>query len=430
MLSRILRICWLLLLFTVSDGFANDGFANLYTKVSNSGQALPMTAILGDGPNDWACTRDNRTGLTWEVKRSSGLRAASHNYTWRSGSTGNAGNTASCSNTLAPATCNTEALINRYNQIGLCGSSNWRLPGGSYAVGSAAGSPNGELAVFYQNLFATDGVSPGFWFPNTRLFWHWTGTLDTFNFGRLWLVNFGTAQVFSNFWDFAFPALLVTPDQPDAPAPPDEDFIFQSRFEDPVVAENFDDLDAAGNRGWLVAQRSAPEGSLDWFTGNPEVFGAHQGAPSSYVGGNFNSTTTGGTISLWLLSPLVEFRPGSIVSFYTRAIAPTSFPDRLEIRVCSGDPCNLIPLTATATGDFNQLLGSINPNLGGAYDPDGVSGYPGTWTQFEFGQEDGIPQSGNGRIAFRYFVTDAGPGGSNSNYIGIDTVLIKATSAE
>jgi len=40
----------------------------------------------------------------------------------------------------------------------------------------------------------------------------------------------------------------------------------------------------------------------------------------------------------------------------------------------------------------------------------------------------GIPASGSGRIAFRYFVTDAGTSGDNSDYIGIDTVSIQASS--
>ncbi|MCH8477476.1 MAG: DUF1566 domain-containing protein [Wenzhouxiangella sp.] len=425
MIRHAFVICALLLGF-----LATHAPAQLYTKVSNSGQALPDNASLGDGPNDWACTRDKRTGLMWEVKRTSGLRAASHNYTWRSGNTGNIGNTTSCSNTLAPATCNTEALVNRYNQIGLCGSSNWRLPGGAYNVGSPAASPNGELAVFYQNLFATDGVSPGFWFPNTRLFWHWTSTLDTFNFGRVWLVNFDTAQVFSNFWDFAYPALLVTPDGPDEPAPPEEDEIFHDRFEEPVLTENFDDLNAAGDRGWMVAQRSDPEGPDGWFIGIPAAFPAHQGAADSYIAAGFGSTSDGGTISLWLLTPLVEFRAGSSLSFYTRTLSPTVFPDRLEIRACTSSPCLSIPLDAMATGDFQALLGTINPGLNTDNDPTGVQGYPGEWTQFNFGAEDGVPQSGTGRLAFRYFVPDGGSTGANGFYIGIDTVFVAATPAD
>jgi len=50
-----------------------------YTKIANNGAALAAGAALGANPTDWACTRDNRAGLTWEVKTASGLRAI-YNY--------------------------------------------------------------------------------------------------------------------------------------------------------------------------------------------------------------------------------------------------------------------------------------------------------------------------------------------------------------
>ena len=40
-----------------------------YTKISNSGLPLGAGAALGSGAGDWGCTRDNVTGLIWEVKR-------------------------------------------------------------------------------------------------------------------------------------------------------------------------------------------------------------------------------------------------------------------------------------------------------------------------------------------------------------------------
>jgi hypothetical protein len=51
------------------------------TKVANSGSVLPESAVLGSAPGEWACTRDNVTGLIWEVKTTSGLRNQSHSYT-------------------------------------------------------------------------------------------------------------------------------------------------------------------------------------------------------------------------------------------------------------------------------------------------------------------------------------------------------------
>jgi len=59
-------------------------------------------------------------------------------------------------------------------------------------------------------------------------------------------------------------------------------------------------------------------------------------------------------------------------------------------------------------------------------DPTGANGYPGTWAQFTLTNAGGLPSSGQGRIAFRYFVEDGGPSGANSSYIGIDTVSITA----
>ena len=52
------------------------------TKVANNGSDLEASATLGLNATDWACTRDNVTGLLWEVKTTSGLRSQDHYYTW------------------------------------------------------------------------------------------------------------------------------------------------------------------------------------------------------------------------------------------------------------------------------------------------------------------------------------------------------------
>ena len=43
-----------------------------YSKISPTGAVLANTAVLGSGVNNWACTKDNVTGLIWEVKTSDG----------------------------------------------------------------------------------------------------------------------------------------------------------------------------------------------------------------------------------------------------------------------------------------------------------------------------------------------------------------------
>ena len=111
-----------------------------YSKIANDGSELPASATLGSSPGDWACTRDNITGLIWEIKTSDGgLRDQSHNYTWydeddsRNGGDGNEGASGSdtCSGTLPSGLCNTAAYISAVNALGgsgLCGGSDWRLP--------------------------------------------------------------------------------------------------------------------------------------------------------------------------------------------------------------------------------------------------------------------------------------------------------------
>lgn len=108
-----------------------------FTKISNDGRDLPSNALRGNGPSQWACTRDNATGLTWEVKMDgdADLRSRRQHFTWydpdgsRNG--GNAGSRritthSSCNGLLNE--CNSMAYLDRLNQIGLCGHRDWRLP--------------------------------------------------------------------------------------------------------------------------------------------------------------------------------------------------------------------------------------------------------------------------------------------------------------
>jgi hypothetical protein len=110
---------------------ATDGTTNGfdYSKISNSGSVLPETAVLGAGPNDWACTHDNHTGLTWEVKTSSGLRSQNSSYTWYLTSSVDGNNGLSNGGTCAIAgRCDSEKYVTDVNRVGLCGFSDWRIP--------------------------------------------------------------------------------------------------------------------------------------------------------------------------------------------------------------------------------------------------------------------------------------------------------------
>ena len=104
-----------------------------YTKVANNGTDLNALAVLGSNPTDWACTRDNVTGLTWEVKvnNAAHLRHRLWNYSWRNTDpTTNGGDpgVADGGVCLSAGRCDTQAFVQDVNAAGLCGTNDWRLP--------------------------------------------------------------------------------------------------------------------------------------------------------------------------------------------------------------------------------------------------------------------------------------------------------------
>ena len=96
--------------------------------------------------------------------------------------------------------------------------------------------------------------------------------------------------------------------------------------------EGFDSVLPAG---WTAKNNSVPLGSTTWFQGNATVFTSHTGAPNSYAGANFNNTAGAGEISNWLITPTLSFNNGDTLSFWTRSVDGSFFPDRLEVRFSS-----------------------------------------------------------------------------------------------
>lgn len=104
-----------------------------FTKLDPFGDELPDTA------NDFACVRDNVTGLIWELKEpviapppASTLRAANNRYSFVNSDTGNGGEsgTAAAALTSCPSTadCGLGAYLEEVNASVYCGGANWRLP--------------------------------------------------------------------------------------------------------------------------------------------------------------------------------------------------------------------------------------------------------------------------------------------------------------
>jgi len=177
--------------------------------------------------------------------------------------------------------------------------------------------------------------------------------------------------------------------------------------------EGFEDLTLLTD--WYIRNNS-PQPNTNWGGGSTNVFNAQAGTAASYLSVNFNSTSssTGVTLSNWLFTPTRTYNNGDVISFYTKKAPGTPvYPDRLEVRMSTAGNGMDVGTTETSVGTFTTLLLTINPTLT-------TIGYPTDWTQYTI-TISGLAGPTNGRVALRYFVTNGGPGGANSDYIGVDS---------
>lgn len=174
-------------------------------------------------------------------------------------------------------------------------------------------------------------------------------------------------------------------------------------------------FDIAPPAGWTTVNSSQPLGTASWFQGNPAVFTAFSGEDNSYIGVNFNSGGGVAEISNWLITPTLSFDNGDVVSFYTRTGTGSTYPDRLQLRFSDVGGTD-VGSGAAGVGSFTTLLLDINPSLT-------TGGFPEEWTMFS-ATISGLSGTTDGAIAFRYVVSNAGPFGANSNYIGVDSFSI------
>jgi hypothetical protein len=166
-----------------------------------------------------------------------------------------------------------------------------------------------------------------------------------------------------------------------------------------------------GSGTWHAKNESTALGSTGWFSTNT-VFDPRTG--NGQLNANFNNTAGAGTINNFMMSPVLTFNNGDVISFWTRTVSAPQFADRLLLKLSVNG-------ASTVSSDFSSTLVSVNPGLTG-------TGYPATWTQFST-TLSGLGGPTSGRFAFNYNVTNGGTG-ANSDFIGIDDVSYVAAVPE
>lgn len=176
-----------------------------------------------------------------------------------------------------------------------------------------------------------------------------------------------------------------------------------------LLAEGFDDVAGLQTRGWTNFNGSSLPVSPGFGQGDgASFFPAQSGGADSYAFSGFainGATDAGGNptgeIYAALVTPTLALDKAVTLSFWTRSVQATRFPDRLAVSVY-------------IDGVQSELL-SVNYSLL-------RGGYPRSWTEYSValsGQGAGV----TGNFVFEYYIPDAATQG---NYIGLDTVSVQA----
>jgi hypothetical protein len=183
-----------------------------YSKIAFNGSDLGAGVGLALGNflnvNDWACTRDNITGLTWEVKSNIvsdlDMQLKDYTYTWyNSNSSTNGGAAGTASNPsdvpitcYGNGTCDTEKYVADLNTWGLCGHSDWRMP------------TIRELRTLVHHGAQNPSIDPTY-FPNTVAGAYWSGSPLATDPFKAWYVDFSDGHTESAYKFDSIYVLLV-----------------------------------------------------------------------------------------------------------------------------------------------------------------------------------------------------------------------------
>lgn len=163
-----------------------------FTKLDENGDELPNTVT------DFACVRDNNTGLIWELKTTStnlppntSLRDANNRYTWHypDGSIGGSEGVQGPALSTCPSTtdCGMSVYVEEVNESLYCGGSNWRVPTArelQSIVNYQQGSANGVLdTALFDDLPSSSLINSLYYFTSQT-------SADGGGEGSAWVINF------------------------------------------------------------------------------------------------------------------------------------------------------------------------------------------------------------------------------------------------
>jgi hypothetical protein len=170
------------------DTISKNGNGFAYKKVGPKGEYLEPNA------KTWSCVLDSISGLLWENKKNPNesspieLHGADDIFTWYSGNIkANGGHIGDWNSEFAkcigykndqPETfCNINAFVDRVNNEGLCGFTDWRVP------------TRQELESIINYGRAMPSINEDY-FPYTKSEYYWSQSPSAENNKTAWVINF------------------------------------------------------------------------------------------------------------------------------------------------------------------------------------------------------------------------------------------------